>query len=375
MSKDMKRLYITSISVLVVLLSVLFVEVVSSKILTAILLVPISVIVSLVIRKRSTVSINKKEALLLMIVLATIYGVLTQMSGAFLGYVKNPYFVNLQVFLRLILPTAAIIVSSEIIRYVFLSQKSKFVSVIAFVICLIAEILTFSSLPGITSFNKFMDLVGLTLFPAVSANFFYHYSSKKFGMFPNIAFRLITTLYIYFVPRMAAMKDALSSCIKIIIPIVLYMFMAALYEKKQKPAVQRGKKITWVATLAAGCVVVLVAMLISCQFRFGAIVIATESMTGEINKGDMIVYERYDDQNIKVGQVIVFMRDGSRIVHRVVEIDHRESGTRYYTKGDANEGLDVGFVIDEEIVGLTDVKVAYIGYPTLWLRELLRGSN
>jgi signal peptidase len=118
--------------------------------------------------------------------------------------------------------------------------------------------------------------------------------------------------------------------------------------------------------------VVAIAMLISCQFRFGAIVVATESMTGEINKGDMIIYERYDGQHIEEGQVIVFLRHKSRVIHRVVEIERIGNEVRYYTKGDANDDRDAGYVTKEDIVGLTDLKLAYVGYPTLWLREIIK---
>ena len=126
--------------------------------------------------------------------------------------------------------------------------------------------------------------------------------------------------------------------------------------------------------VAASAVVILTAMLISCQFRFGAMVVATESMTGEINKGDMIIYERYDAQPIKEGQVIVFEQFENKIIHRVIKIENIGGETRYYTKGDANKDQDDGYRTEADIVGLTDVKVSYIGYPTLWLRELLKSD-
>ena len=85
----------------------------------------------------------------------------------------------------------------------------------------------------------------------------------------------------------------------------------------------------------------------------------------------MIIYERYDDQKIEKGQVIVFLENNRRVIHRVVGIETIDGEVRYYTKGDANEDIDAGYRVRSEIVGLTDVKVAYVGYPTLWLRELL----
>jgi signal peptidase len=173
-------------------------------------------------------------------------------------------------------------------------------------------------------------------------------------------------------PNVSAISDALSSCIKIVFPIAMLAFVNALYAKKKKNAKEKkGGFIATVGTVLTVVLIVSVAMLISCQFRFGALVIATESMTGEINKGDMIIYEQYDDQKIEEGQVIVFSDGQSKIIHRVIKIENIEGERRYYTKGDANETPDFGYRTEADIVGLTDVKVPYVGFPTLWLREII----
>ena len=375
MNRDKKIIYIISFVIFAALTLALFVNLGSSKIVTAILLVPLTVLTWFGIRKRGSVSPHKKEVLLLSLTIGTIYVVLVQMTGIFFGFYKNPYFVTTKIFFTTILPITAIIITSEIIRSVMLKQKNAFASVLAFLSCLLAEILSFSNLAGITSFNRFMDLVGLTLFPAISANVYYHFISRRYGAFPNIFFRLLTTLYVYFVPSVSAMSDALLVCIKIFLPLGMLALVSELFEKKQKFAVKKGGKLSAVTTVLTIAIIVSVAMLISCQFRFGAIVVATESMTGEINKGDMIIYERYDNQTIKEGQVVVFLQNGNRIIHRVVEIEHIGDEVRYYTKGDANETRDSGYITDREIVGVTDIKVAYAGFPTLWLRELLQPSN
>ena len=215
----------------------------------------------------------------------------------------------------------------------------------------------------------------MTFFPAICANVYYHYVSKRYGAIPNIAFRFITTLYIYFLPTTTAMSDAMLSMIKLVLPIVMLAFVAAMFEKKPKTAKHKGNKLSAAGIILASAVTVAIAMLISCQFRFGALVIATESMTGEINKGDMIIYEEYKNQKIEEGQVIVFLQNDNRIIHRVVSIEKVGGETRYITKGDANPDNDMGYRTDADIVGLTDFKIAYAGYPTLWLREMLNSSN
>ena len=373
MSKDKKILYATSFIIFAVFFSLLFVDFGrSSKIAAALLLLPTTPAVCLLIKKRSLLSINKKEVLLLLTIIATLFAILMHMSGLFFEYYKNPYFVTLEILVKTILPLAAIIVGSEVIRYVLISQKNTVVSIIAYLTCAALEILMFSSIAGTDTFNKFMDMFGMTFFPALSANVFYHFVSKDYGALPNIAYRLITTLYVYFVPTSVAIPDALSSCIKIVFPILMLAFVSSLYAKRKNNAVQKGKKTSLIAAIVSICIIISVAMLISCEFRYGAVVIATESMTGEINKGDMIIYEQYDNQRIKEGQVIVFLRNKSRIIHRVVEIKHIGNEIRYYTKGDANEDRDDGYVTEAEIVGLTDIKIPFLGYPTLWLRELLK---
>ena len=111
-------------------------------------------------------------------------------------------------------------------------------------------------------------------------------------------------------------------------------------------------------------------MLISNQFKYGALVIATDSMTGEIDKGDIVIYESYESQTVEEGQVIVFEKDSSYIVHRVVDIQIINGTARYYTKGDANEDNDAGYITKGSIVGLASYKLPFFGYPTLWLRSL-----
>lgn len=372
MTKDKKVLYIISFITFAVLLLAFFINVENSKILTVCLLLPLTVLTLVTIKKRGSLSIHKKEALMISVMIGTIYVVLIQMSGIFFGYYHNPYMVTPKTFFNTVLPIAAIIVGTELIRRVLVAQKNSFVSIIAYLSCVVAEALTCSNLGGISNLNRFMDFFGLTLFPAICANIYYHYASKLYGALPNIAFRFIITLYVYFFKNTTAMSDAMLSMTKLLLPIIMLTFMSALFAKRQKNAKKKTNKLSAAGIVFASVVIVSIVMLISCQFRFGAIVIATESMTGEINKGDMIIYERYEDQTITEGQVIVFLQGQNKIVHRVIKIERIEGETRYYTKGDANQSMDDGYVTETDIVGLTDMKVAYVGYPTLWLHEILK---
>lgn len=378
MKKDKLSIYILSVLSFAALLPPLLLPLGrtdTTRAVTAAILVVLTFAVCVIIRRRRSVSIRWRSILLLHLAVAALYAIALHMSGLYFGYYQNPYTVDADLILKTLLPMAVIIVTTEILRAVFLAQQSKFASLMAFFTALTAEVLMISSLTNVTSFNRFMDLVGLTLLPAVIGNVYYHYACKHYGAIPNILLRLITSLYTYFLPTTSAMPDALASCTRIFFPLILLALVSSLYEKKKKYALQKGHKLGWFATALTVAACIAIAMLISCRFRFGALVIATESMTGEINKGDMIIYERYEDQPIQEGQIVVFLQNESRIVHRVVKIETVKGETRYYTKGDANETPDSGYRTRADIFGLTDVKLAYIGYPTLWLREIISNTN
>ena len=375
MNRDKKAVYLVSLISLAVLFIVLITVKGDSRMIGACILAPMALANCLLIKKRSARSINKKDVLLLMTVLAVITSAGLEMTGIHFGFYKNPYFVNTSVLLRYVLPITVIIISTEIIRNVLTAQKSLAVNIIAFMICVIGEVFTVSTLADVLNFNIFMNVVGMTLLPAITANILYNHISKNYGSLPNVVYRLIISLYVYCLPQITAANDALRSCIKIILPILIFSLILAMFQKGKKNAVNKGGKLTFAGVLLSLGAIVAVAMLISCQFRFGALVIATESMTGEINKGDMIIYERYDDQKIEEGQVIVFSQVDAKIVHRVVKIEKVGGQTRYYTQGDANMTVDSGYRTDADIVGLTDVKISFIGYPTLWLRDVLQGTN
>lgn len=95
-------------------------------------------------------------------------------------------------------------------------------------------------------------------------------------------------------------------------------------------------------------------------------------MTGEINKGDALIYETYDDQIIQTGQVVVFIKNDTTVIHRVVDIKKINGTVRYYTKGDANVSEDAGYITDENIIGVAKMKIKFIGYPTIWVRSLFK---
>lgn len=361
------------ISVISVMLIISFAALIPNnywKLLFSVLFLLGSLGISYIVKKRSILSINKKQVLYIMITSSLLYILILIALGIVFGFAKSLDLINLYTLPTIIVPSILIIISIEIIRRVFLSQESKFMTVMSFTIGVLSDLLIYSNLLKFTSFNVFMELVGMILLPSIPANILFTHVGKKYGTKPNMIYRLVLYLYPYISPVVASTPDILESILKLIIPMLIFGFIVILYTNKNRQKVVKKSPFAYVGFGVFFVLMISIAMLMSCQFKYGMLVVGSGSMSGEIEVGDAIIYRQYLDKKIEIGDIVVFEKNGSKIIHRIVDIKYDEELVKYYTKGDALDHNDEGFITSDDIVGYVTKKIVYIGYPTLWLREL-----
>ena len=370
MNLDKKISYGITISALAVLLLALILPGSSGRIIAAILLLPLAAIGFYLIKRRNIPSIHKREVLLIMAVVGVLYVILHYITGISFGFYNNLDSIVFINFFEYLLPIIILIGAIEVYRYVIVAQNDKTSSILCYLSCIVADLVITNTIEQVTTFNRFMDLVGMTLLPSIIANFLYHYLTKRYGFLSVLIYRYIITLPFYLFSIVSAIPDSLIVFAKLLLPIAIFVFIRSMYEKKRRYALAKKNPLTVASVILSVVIMTGITMLVSNQFQYGALVIATESMTGEINVGDVVIFEQYDGQKIEEGQIIVFDNNGSKIVHRVVKIEVIDGVTRYHTKGDANEGNDAGYRTREDLVGLVNIKLSYVGYPTIWLHGL-----
>lgn len=373
MNINEKKFNIITIILFVILFFTLFVTKIIEVWMVSLLIIPFVVCTYIYVKKRSILSIYKKEVVFLMLIISAVYVMLFYVLGIKFGFYSNVYTTNILVTLfKYILPIAVIIIGVEYIRSIMLQQNKKHISAMVFGISVFSEIIVYMCLKNTSQFEGFVNLIGMAIIPAISSNILYQYISKNYGMHPNLVFRLITGLYVFILPVLPNIVDLLMAFLSLLLPLLIYGFIKTLYEKKKMVVSLKTRRIENVFYAFAILIMAFVVMLVSNQFRYQFIVVGSESMTGELNKGDAVVYEDYISQNIQEGQVIVFKVDKQLIIHRVVKIERVDNVNRYYTKGDANDYIDSGYILEEQIIGVAHFKIPYIGYPTLWLKEIFK---
>lgn len=99
-------------------------------------------------------------------------------------------------------------------------------------------------------------------------------------------------------------------------------------------------------------------------FGYSALVVATGSMSGTIEIGDLVFIRNTGDY--AVGDIITFLPVGATVTttHRII----RREGGLFYTKGDANNSEDLAPVRPEQIVGEVVAVVPGVGLFFEWLK-------
>ncbi len=99
-------------------------------------------------------------------------------------------------------------------------------------------------------------------------------------------------------------------------------------------------------------------------FGYSFLVIATGSMSGAIEAGDVVIVK--DTGDYETGDIVTYLPPGENVTvtHRII----RTEGSRYYTKGDANLSEDPEPVYIRQIVGEVVLTIPKVGIFIEWLK-------
>jgi signal peptidase len=120
-------------------------------------------------------------------------------------------------------------------------------------------------------------------------------------------------------------------------------------------------------------VVVLIIFLVSGAFKYSISAIASDSMYPALKRGDAIILEKTDEDNIdtlKKGMIVAYEQDGQIVTHRILTIELNQGKEYIITKGDNNSTKDVQKKTKDDIIGIVRFRIPYIGYPSVEISEI-----
>lgn len=380
MKKNIIKLYILEILFTIILFIALLVSNKINYIFLASIIFTFSLIFSLTFKRKKTLSIYKKQVILLMTGFAVIYLGIFYLMGLFIyDFNASPILFSFKTIYRYVIPLTVIIISTETIRFTILSQHTKIrilktkvdlSKILTFINMILIDLIIYAGVYDITNLNEFITVIGFILFASISNNLLYDYITIRYGKAGIIIYRMITILYVYIIPIIPNMYIYFRTFLRMLYPYLIYLVLEHTYSKTDFVISHNDKRKN--AIYITGLIIIMsaITMLISCQFKYGILVIGSESMTGTLNIGDAVIYQEYNNNALHQNTIIVFKKNNIKLIHRIIDIKKINGQIRYYTKGDANEKMDTGYVTNDDIIGIVNLKIPYIGYPSIWLREM-----
>ena len=369
--KNNKAYVLELILLLILSYTLIFLSNSNRRFILAIFLLVYTVATKLLLKKTRMLSIKKKEVFKLVTLLGVIYVALLYTVGIYTGYYKSTTKFGFDTLLKYIIPIGIIIISSEQIRNRFINYESKLSILLNYIIQIIIDLLIYANIYKLNSVDNLMLVIGYVLFASISSNLLYNYVAKRYGVKPNIIYRLLTVLYIYFIPVLPDIYIFFLSFYRMAFPFFIYYVIESFYGETDDMIVMKENKPIKIFTSILFALLIIYIGLISCLFKHGALVIGSGSMTGTINKGDVIIFSKdVDIADVEKGDIVVFIKNDIKIVHRVIEKKQQSGEYRLYTKGDSNLQEDEGYVTDDELYGRVLNRIKNIGLPTIWLHEM-----
>ncbi len=372
MAKRRDSAYIYFAFVIVFLLLNLLVLNISAKLQ----LLPIFIIIFLLsfifFKFRKDKTYARIQVTITMLLIGIVQIVLYLLTGFLEGFSKNAISMSFNRFLTVILPIILILVVIELLRYMISVkfEKNNLIRILSITMFVLFDVTLFGSNVNFNSLDSVLEFLGITFFPSLVSNIVFDDMVVKYGYKPILVYRLLTTLCYYMLPIVPNMYILFRAIARIVIPLIFYFILSYMYDRVTFQEALKVKPKISISSIIILILVIIMAGLISCEFRYGILTIGSGSMTGTLNKGDIAFFEKFNGQELEMGDIIIFKRGKRNIVHRITQVGLFNDEYVYITKGDKNKVEDNGYVYQKDIQGIVHYRIKYIGYPSIWIRNL-----
>ena len=377
MEKNLKSIYKFLIIILLLVVLLFFIQNANHKNLISIIGFGILLLIGAIkFKKNKDTNFFRHSAFSVVFAVLTFYFIIISLLGLVLGFSKTLFSLNPEKWMRGLIPVFFITIFSERLKYILIKNNKTEKTAIYLLTALMAVFNIFlvtNFFTMNTASYKIFVYICTTVIPIIAQEMLSTYIIFNYGFLPAIGYKLIINLYIYILPIFTALGDYLYSAANVIIPFTIYITLKKWLksnedirrEKQKLRAINLG-----FITIPIIIFLIIIIILVSGIFNYQMIAIASNSMEPLYERGDAIIFERIDKNDIETGDIIVFKKDNIILAHRVVRVREDYTKKYFYTKGDANKSVDSGYVVEDAVLGVVRNVVKFIGYPTVWLNEL-----
>ena len=317
----------------------------------------------------------KKDILLTTIIVIFIFFILYYSSGILFGFQKTPYSKAFKGILLNVWNYGIFLIFREYIRQILINRtgKNKKLIVLITILFIILDVSRNVTIQQFSSSFLIFQYTSIVLLPTIAKHMLLTYLTYTSNFLPSIIYAFVMETFSFIVPFMPNIDWFINGIINLVLPFVVFITTYRIIERREDKKQFKKNYKRDILYLPLLILVIMLAILVSGLFKYQLIAVASGSMVPVFNRGDAVLIKQLESseiKNLKVGDIIVFIKDKKTVMHRIIEKEEIKEGTFVYkTKGDNNNGPDKGVVEEGKIIGKYVFGIKYIGYPSVLLQE------
>ena len=313
------------------------------------------------------------------IIILILYCMLYFSLGLVFGYEKSPYSHELIPMLKNIWTFVVAIGFQEYVRMQLIKLSPKKIGYYAIITLffIIAEIDFWNISSNFSNNVAFFKYMSQTIVPLLVSNCLFTYLVIMAGNVPSTIYRVILSLITILLPIFPGLNWLIKAMLEIILVIVCALYVNYVDLQSARVLNRRQlKKEKVTSYIPFVIVLVILVCFIGGIFKYQPIAVLSNSMYPTFARGDAVVVQKLEKKEfskLKKGDILYYSKDGKLVIHRIIEIkETEEKKLEIKTKGDNNNTEDNWIIKEEEIIGKVKFMIPYIGYPSVWVNEMLK---
>lgn len=322
---------------------------------------------------------NKYDITQSIVIIVIIYCMIYFSLGLVFGYERSPYSHEVIAILKNLWTFISVIVFQEFTRYQLVKLSPKRIGYYALITALfiIAEIDFWNFSSNFSNNVEFFKYMSQTIVPLIVTNCLFTYLSIMSANLPATIYRCLLMLMTILLPIFPALNWLIKAMMEIVLVIIASLYVNYVDIKSSRIMTRRQvKKESVVSYIPFVIVLVVLVCFISGTFKYQPIAVLSNSMLPTFARGDAVIMKKIDKKDLKKlkkGTILYYSKEGRLIVHRIVSVKHTDDGkVEATTKGDNNNANDPWVITEDDMIGTVSFMIPYIGYPSVWVNELLK---
>ena len=300
-----------------------------------------------------------------------LYVIIYYLSGFIVGFQQSPLNFGLSNTIKNLIKYVLLRIIIETTKYYLIKENNtKIFIVITTILFIIINIDINYIINLLEQPKELFKYFSNTIIPTTIYGIVGTYIIKNSSLKSNILLQIVPLILTYTIKISPNLDWYLYSVFHIVYLLLLYTYLKYEIDKREKTEQKAKKNIySQIPIISISIIMILFVLGI---FTYVPIGVMSNSMKPIFERGDIIVYKKVKNINdIKENDIICYQLDNIKVMHRVTKIENINNKKYFTTKGDNLLSNDPLKVKEEQIIGTIIFTIPRLGYPSVWLYELL----